>query len=473
MNFGNGENIISKALMVIETPSGNEMDVPMHDDGLFGDKLKDDHIFSATVPTIASGSYRLTAVLRGYITDAEGNQKPFLKTAEHDFVVSSRSVEINGNAWLSHLDHERANINIAVNFDKGVFGLENLKVFKAYTEVYGVAKDGSLEPAAWLGSVVDIQYDSNGHPFFPLQFNVKWLAHANLKGPLTLKNTYLSDGQTQYPISAFDANIAVKNSHVQFNLLYGSILRLTGPLEITDEMKFGVNPLQKPVNVSGSPTLFLLHGYCTDANPFQKNAQVFHNSAFYLNPNANTDNHNFATSVHEFATSQGSHVYSLIGHSQGGMAALHLLNEYWSGLDHVSTGRRIQSIGTPWKGNSASGSTDNLGKMFGVGCGPNNDLTLDGAKNWMSGIHEDHPQYVYYYTTTYKQGGFFGDYCNMAINAIIQWPNDGVSELKYSTLVGGNSAGNTEKQCHTTGMKYTAQYLDNNRNAQMNSLAGR
>jgi len=470
----NGENIvISKADMMVETPNGNEMDVPMHDDGLFGDKLKNDNIYSATVPTVTSGSYRLTAVLKGYITDDAGNQKPFLKTAEHDFIVSTNSVEINGHAWLSTADNDRTNINIAVNFDKGVYATDNLGVFRAYTEVYGVADDGSLQAAAWLGSVVDIQYDSQVSPYFSLQFNVKWLAHSNLKGPLTLMNTYLSDGETQYPISSFDSKIVVRNSNVQFNSRFNHILKLRGPIEITDEMKFGVNPLQKPVNMTASPNLVLLHGYCSDANPFQKNAQVFHNSAFFLNANANDNNHKFATSVHEFATSQGSHLYSIIGHSQGGMAALHLLNEYWSGLDHVSTGRRIQSVGTPWKGNSASGSTANLGKLFGVGCGPNNDLTTDGSKNWFAGIHEDHPQYVWYYTTTYKQGNLFGDYCNMAINSILQWPNDGVTELKYASLAGGNSAGNVEKQCHTTGMKYTAQYFDNVRNAEMNTKAGR
>jgi len=155
------------------------------------------------------------------------------------------------------------------------------------------------------------------------------------------------------------------------------------------------------------------------------------------------------------------------------MVGLHLLNEFWSGLDHVTSGRRVQTIGTPWRGNSAAGSSASLGKLFGVGCGQNNDLTLDGATNWFTGIHEDHPQYVTYFTSTYKQGGFFGDYCNMAINAILQWPNDGVSELKYCSLPGGKSMGNTEKQCHTTGMKYSAQYYDSNRNSNMNSNAGR
>jgi len=155
------------------------------------------------------------------------------------------------------------------------------------------------------------------------------------------------------------------------------------------------------------------------------------------------------------------------------MVSLHLLNHYWSGLDHASTGRLVQSVGTPWQGNSAAGGSASLGTMFGVGCGANNDLTSDGAKVWLSGINEVNTKYVYYYTTTYKQGSLFGDYCNMAINALLQWPNDGVTELKFTALKGAVNCGNKEQWCHTTDMKYQAQYYDNTRNAEMNDKAAR
>jgi len=354
-----------------------------------------------------------------------------------------------------------------------VGGTQNLGSFRAYTEVYGVANDGTVKPAAWLGSIVDVQ-ESSSAPFFSVELDLNWLAHSNLKGPLTIKNTYLADADTQYPITTHDDAITVRNSLVQYDDSFRHVMSVRGPITITKEMKFGVNPLKKPVLNATAPSLFLLHGYCSDSNPFQTNANQFSNAAFFLNPKANIDNHQFALKVYDYATSLGSEAYSLIGHSQGGMVALHLLNNFWTGLDHLNAnGRLIQSIGTPWAGNSAAGSSASLGKLFGIGCGQNNDLTLDGAKNWGAGIHEDHPQYVYYFTTSYKSGGFFGDYCNMAINAILQWPNDGTSEKKYSTLVGGNNMGNKEGQCHTTGMKYTAQYYDNTRNADMNKNAAR
>jgi len=168
--------------------------------------------------------------------------------------------------------------------------------------------------------------------------------------------------------------------------------------------------------------------------------------------------------------------FSVIGHSQGGMVGTHLRNYYWSGLDGVSPAsdkRIIQSLGTPYQGCSMAGSAANLGKVFGVGCGTNNDLAPDGARLWLSGISMDTRKLVHYYTTSYQQGKLFGDYCNMAVNAVLQWPNDGVTENVFTPLVGGNNEGNVQKQCHTTEMGYTAQYYDNTRNSVMNKFAAR
>jgi len=155
------------------------------------------------------------------------------------------------------------------------------------------------------------------------------------------------------------------------------------------------------------------------------------------------------------------------------MVAVHLLNYFFSGMDYAKNGRLIQTVGTPFQGCSAAGSAANLGKAFGVGCGENFDLTKDGAKLWLSGISSDVKKEAHFYTTTYKQGQFFGDYCNLAINMILEWPNDGTTEFVYSSLSGGKNMGNKQGWCHTTGMSYEAQYYDHTRNKEMNANAAR
>jgi len=56
---------------------------------------------------------------------------------------------------------------------------------------------------------------------------------------------------------------------------------------------------------------------------------------------------------------------------------------------------------------------------------------------------------------------------------VLDWPNDGTTELDRAALPGGNSLGNKEKWCHTTDMGYPAQYDDTVRNAEMNTYAAR
>jgi len=217
--------------------------------------------------------------------------------------------------------------------------------------------------------------------------------------------------------------------------------------------------------------LVLLHGYCAGANPWTPSD--FTNAYFFEDVNANRNIDEFSLKVAEFA--QNIAGFSGVGHSQGGQVLLHLHNYYWTGLETLNPkqGRIIQSVGTPYQGCSGAGSGANLAKMFGTGCGSNQDLTPDGSSLWLKDILHEHRSNVYYYTTTYKQGSFFGDYCNMAVNLVLNWPNDGTAELSLSQLTKANSQGNTEKWCHTTGMSYPAQYTDHTRNRLMNSLAAR
>jgi len=249
-------------------------------------------------------------------------------------------------------------------------------------------------------------------------------------------------------------------------------------VEITSEMKYGINPLKyNQLNESG-PSLIMVHGYCqTEANPFKKNEHMFTDASFFLNEGAKIGNDEFAELVDNHANKIKSQKYSIISHSQGGMVSLHMLTHYFTGLDlqlmSSGEGRIVQTLGTPWRGNTAAGCLADIGKIIGIGCGSCYDLTVDGATNWLAGMNKEMAKHVYYYTSTYELGTWFGDYCNMAVNLIIKWPNDGITEIFYATLPDANYLGNTEKQCHTTGMSYQPHYFDNDRNAEMNARAKR
>lgn len=59
-------------------------------------------------------------------------------------------------------------------------------------------------------------------------------------------------------------------------------------------------------------------------------------------------------------------------------------------------------------------------QVFGLGCGSNNDMSVDGAALWMAGISAASIAQANYYTTVYDKGGPLGQgYCNMLTNAML------------------------------------------------------
>ncbi|MEE7567380.1 conditioned medium factor, partial [Xanthomonas sp. Kuri4-3] len=215
--------------------------------------------------------------------------------------------------------------------------------------------------------------------------------------------------------------------------------------------------------------LVLVHGYCS--NGVWPLAQ-FSNASAFLDANQNRSNDQFAQRLAQFASQWSS--FGTVAHSQGGMAALHLYSYYWSGLDNASGGRVMQSVGTPYQGTNLAGILATVGSWFGVACGSNSDMTYDGAKAWLAGIPASARGLVNYYTTSFaKTHWYVNDYCNAASDLVLDDPEDGTVEQVNAQLPGGVNRGHTTGQCHTTGMRDPAQYLDAARNATMNANAAR
>jgi len=337
-------------------------------------------------------------------------------------------------------------------------------LYRAYAQVWGKNDAGIDTPACWIGGMTPVT-ESNGVATIELELNTQWLALALVSEPITLKEVVIQETSGFIPLSQID-KIDVQLATALPPLGFETYM-------ITKEMRQGKRILTNATDLVANPKVILIHGYCSAENPWSKYASNWQNAAFYLNPNSNIGNQEFATKVYNYALTNGITSYGIVGHSQGGMVGLHLLNYYDTGLDNAQGSKLIQSLGTPFKGCSAAGSAADLGKLFGVGCGSNTDLSTDGAKLWLAGISSEYKKEVSYYTTTYEQGKFFGDWCNLAMNALLEWPNDGTCEVVHASLEGATNMGNTQKQCHTTGMGYSAQYYDQNRNKQMSAAAAR
>jgi len=464
------QGFIISATMDIVLPDGTEEEVDMHDDGLHADFEANDGIYGAIVTATEVGTYDVQAILKGKKSDGVA----FVRTTQHLISSVSDGIDLVGTATGIMTDSTHMTISLPVDAAAAANAGEN--TYRAYAEVYGTTVNGTVLPACWIGGITQVVTDGAASTL-NVVLNTNWLTLAGVQAPLTLQNVLIQDTQSFVPLSEM-ASIAVNLNSVHSALLKSSLIDSKDISVPTKEMKEGVMPAHMRAIKDAQPAvtgaILLLHGYCSGTNPFSPAPQDWTKGYYFLRSSVSDTHDQFAQYVLQWASGLNLTSYAIVGHSQGGIIGAHIKNFYFSGLDvNSGSGRLLQSIGTPYEGCTAAGSSASLGSMFGVGCGKNFDLSLDGSKLWEPSITTDTRSEIYYYTTTYKQGTWFGDSCSAAMNMILEWPNDGTAEIVYTDIRDANNMGNVQKQCHTTGMNYMAQYQDHTRNAQMNTAAAR
>ncbi len=102
------------------------------------------------------------------------------------------------------------------------------------------------------------------------------------------------------------------------------------------------------------PTLVLVHGWCATIQPWEGQKE-FSDSVLFMDLKQNRPTAEFAELLAAATAELPS--FGLIGHSQGGLASLHLHNYIWSGLEAAVGERKIQSVGTPYRGSAGAGSS--------------------------------------------------------------------------------------------------------------------
>ena len=220
----------------------------------------------------------------------------------------------------------------------------------------------------------------------------------------------------------------------------------------------------------GSHALVLSHGYCADENPWPL-AQFAGDAWPYENLETSLSNDAFAVDLATRAAQFKS--YGVVGHSQGGCAALHLYTFYWSGLDWAGPGRLMQCVGAPLEGTPLAGNLAALGAALGIQCGSNYDITPDGAAVWLAGIPTAARAKLHTYTTTFRNVPIVYDYCNIVTDLFLSNPEDGVVEHAAGHIVGAQDMGLTVGWCHVSGMRDPAQTGDASRNAVLNAQGAR
>ena len=446
--MGDAAGRIDRAELRVTYPDGRVAVDAMFDDGAHDDGSAGDGVYGGDFFAASAGDYLAQVVVSG--VDRRG--QAFMRTSEHPIPVVEASIALASDVAAAVASAEagtRLQIELPVLADKAN------QHYRAYAEVWGTDKAGNPIAVAWVGGMVK---PSNGA--VSLGFDERWIAMAGALAPFELRNLRIED-PNNFVTVASTKRIAVSMPTLR-------VKAGASGMKVDEGMQMGPRPSTAQHKGVGT-RLLLVHGYCSGG---VWPTSQFSNASTFLDANQNRSHDQFARLIQSFGNTWNS--FGIVAHSQGGAAALHLYNYYWSGLDNATGSRLIQSVGTPYKGTNLSGILASVGNVFGVGCGTNNDLTYSGASGWLAGISTASRAKVSYYTTGFRTTNWWtNDYCNFGTDLVLSDPEDGTTEQTNGQLSGGVNRGHTTGQCHTAGMRDPAQFLDSGRNSVMSSNAAR
>jgi hypothetical protein len=447
VRVGNTAGRITQATIRVIAPDHSVTTYPMFDDGRHNDGGARDGLFAGDFPATAAGDYVAQVEVRGV------NQlgKAFVRTAEHLMPVVDASLDLAASRAVAVAgDTDRLSIRVPVA------ARAPGQHYRAIGEVWGTNAAGKSVAIAWLGGMVS---PSDGA--ISLGFDERWVALSGAKAPYELRNLRIEDPDHFITVASTERMV--------LDLAALRTRAKPSDIVIDERMTMGQRPASTHSVAGTGQRLLLVHGYCSGG---VWPTSQFSTASTFLDANQNRSNDQFAIRIRDFGATWNS--FGTVSHSQGGMATLHLYTYYWSGLDNATGNRLLQSVGTPYKGTNLSGILATIGSWFGVACGSNSDLTYSGASAWLAGIPSWARAKVNYYTTSFKYTNWWtNDYCNFATDLVLSDPEDGTTEQVNGQLSGGVNRGHVTGECHTSGMRDPAQYLDSGRNATMNSNAAR
>jgi hypothetical protein len=375
--------------------------------GLHGDGLAGDGEYGGDVMATQPGKYVFRAELTG--VDSAGHQ--FVRTYVQELMVDQPIFDLGKNAVATVLN-KRLRIRVPItslSCDASSF------TYRPYFELWSQSADGKSQvPVAFATNLAHVQ-SSLFRRYLELEVDLKWIQAAKAAGPFTLKNVVVTNIETMAKVAtaasmpvlamaldqeeaALEASLDSTQSSTrfpgfvtEFDAAMAEMPAYSG--DITWEMRNGVKPIRsvKPTqNVSAAaPTLVLIHGFCADKNPFESQPGDWTDATYYSaareGNGLGVPNSVFADNVLAFIEKEGLDTFGLIGQSQGGMIALHILNYFHTGNDDATGDRRIQSIATPFQGNTALGTFNGIIDAIAGpdGCEGPYELTRSGAAEWL------------------------------------------------------------------------------------------
>lgn len=437
------------------------------------------------IPALEAGDYSVRLDIEG-VLEGVGQVE---RTAFYFLPIRPQSHRLTGVATASVLDRGRLELGLGVEELGAGFLGRDVTHLHAYAEVW--TRDGET-PIAWIGGMTQPRTNASGERELPVVLDARWLSLGRHRATeYLLRNVRIQDPDSfvllhevaEIPF-ALERLPRAALAPVTKAVLSDETL-LSGLGDRTIELP-AVENGHRPTKNNLDTGIFLVHGWCSgptwNDNLFPPGNLVGGTEEF-ADPDQSRSHDNFAQRIRTQGDACFDDSFSVVAHSQGGAAALHLRTFYTSGLDASTAPRRIQSMGTPYLGSTlmdlfiAAGPLAWLIAEIIGDCTPQVNLSTVGAALWQTNIPGWARDDVFYYRTRHFRPSSLWDRirfwrwrCDFSSHVIPGY-DDGVVSDSQGVLFGANNMGIRDGQCHTGGMTHmnqTDQKDDVARNAIMN-----
>ena len=316
-------NMMQNATMTVTYPDGKEEVQVMYKEktpGMMGGKFR---------PPMA-GDYTVQLKVTG-VDNASGYE--FARTLTRTLSVASPSLNVTGPI-SNDLYHHPVTGNEIILIQVGVkWDPQSKDTYRGYAEVYGTGEGGVSVPVAWVGGLVQVKQTSSSSYMLQFELDSRWLILANATFPLSLRNLTFEEVDGFIEVVKVQQFLKV-SSESQLIAQWRPMMKASDVV-ITYEMRNGYSPYRKKAadtdTANAGGAILLVHGYCANHLPFP--TAHFTNPVAFSDLRQNRDIDDFARRIISFTTSHGLKRFSIVAHSQGGMAAVHMLAFYNTPLD--------------------------------------------------------------------------------------------------------------------------------------------
>ena len=272
-----------------------------------------------------AGLYKAVVSAQGDVQDGE-KEFDFGRTSWLLFNVVEKSVELTGKANIDDitlesdcLDQLHLGINVGVKTTNG-------ESYRAYGEVWGKSLlTGKDVPIGWISGITQPKPFPLLTEAIRLRIDLSYLVKALARPPFTLRNFRVEETATFITVSKADSigiDVTLTQSTSLVSILKGREKFRTG---------CGKSSVSNATKATGDGPIVLAHGYCAQQNSFP--LEHFTNPVVFEDFGKSRYTDEYAVLLCDFTKEYES--FSIVGHSHGGLASVHLYTYYETGIDRA------------------------------------------------------------------------------------------------------------------------------------------